>query len=64
MLATDWAQLVGNLLDGALALGQHVDDLSAAPTAQRLGHLGERIEQCVLRLAVGHAAMLRSPPTR
>ena len=54
------ADLVSQLLDVALALGEHVDELGAAPVAERLGDLGEGVEQRILRLPITH----RQPPQR
>ena len=52
--------LGGDLLNGTFALGEDVDDLRSPATAQRLGHLGERIEQGILRCPISHA----DPPIR
>ena len=49
------ADLVGDLLDGTFALGEDVDDLGSPATGQRLGHLGERVEQRILRCPISHA---------
>ena len=46
--------LSGELLDGALALGQDVDDLRPPPARQRLRHLGEGVEEGVLGVPIGH----------
>ena len=48
VLATLWPISSATLLDRALALGQHVDDLGAAAVAERLGDRGERVEERVL----------------
>ena len=54
------ADLGGELVDVAFALGEHVDQLGAATVAERLGDLGERVEQRILRLSITH----RQPPQR
>jgi hypothetical protein len=43
-----------DLVDRAVALGEEVDDLGPASARQRLGDLGEALEQRVLRGAVSH----------
>ena len=42
------ADLGGELLDVAFTLGEDVDELGPSPVAERLGDLGEPVEQCVL----------------
>ena len=54
------ADLGGELVDVAFALGEHVDQLGAATVAERLGDLGERVVQRILRLPITH----RQPPQR
>ena len=54
------ADLGGELLDVTFALGEHVDQLGSAPVAERLGDLGERVEQRILRL-LGHPSHDSSP---
>jgi len=39
------SDLGGDVLHGALALGQHIDDLDPAPARQRLGDLGEPVAE-------------------
>ena len=54
--------LAGDLLHRALALGEDIDDLGSPTAGQRLGHLGEALEQRVLGGAVthhGHLTALR-----
>ncbi|MEZ5219743.1 MAG: hypothetical protein R2715_24910 [Ilumatobacteraceae bacterium] len=46
--------LCGEFLDVAFALFEHVDQLEAAPRRQRLGHLGEPVEECRLRLVISN----------
>ncbi len=48
------SDLVGELLDRPFALGEDIDDLGSPSTRHRLGHLGERVEECVLRGPVTH----------
>jgi hydroxyacylglutathione hydrolase len=48
------SDLIRELLDGSFALRQDIDNLCTTPTRQRLGDLGERIEQSVLRYPVTH----------
>jgi uncharacterized membrane protein YccC len=43
------ADLLAELLDLALSLGEHVDDLGAAPVPERLRDGGERVEESRLR---------------
>jgi hypothetical protein len=43
------ADLLAELLDRALSLGEHVDDLGAAPIPERLRDGGERVEESRLR---------------
>ena len=43
------ADLLAELLDRALSLGEHVDDLGAAPVPERLRDGGERVEESRLR---------------
>ena len=49
------ADLLGDVVDRPLTLGEHIDDLGAAPAGQGLGHLGERLVQRVLGDPVTHA---------
>jgi hypothetical protein len=46
--------LGGDLLHGALALSEHVDDLGAAPTPQRGRYGRKRIEQGTLGRSATH----------
>lgn len=55
--------LVGELLYMSLALGEHVDQLSAASVRQRLGDPGEPIEQRILRDPITHDAFIQSAQT-
>jgi hypothetical protein len=48
--------LLGELLDRPFPLGEKVDDLGAAPIAQRLRRRREPVEQRVLRHSVTHGA--------
>jgi hypothetical protein len=50
--------LAGELLDGPLAVGEDVQQLDPPATAQRLAHLGERVEQGRLGRTVRHVALL------
>jgi hypothetical protein len=52
--------LVGDLLDGTLALGEQVDDLGSATGPQGTGHLGKCRKQCILRRPIAHLLILRS----
>ena len=53
------ADLGGELVDMAFALGEHVDQLGAATVAERLGDLGERVVQRILRLPITHPNLLK-----
>ena len=48
------AEETGEFVDVTLTLCQHVDQLGAAPVAQCLRHVGEGVEQFVLRRWVSH----------
>ncbi|MDN5858525.1 MAG: hypothetical protein L0H84_07865 [Pseudonocardia sp.] len=50
--------LAGDLLDGPLALREHVDDLCPPPGPQRAGHLCEHREQSILRRSISQGPML------
>ena len=52
------ADLGGEFLDVSLALGEHVDQLRTPPVGERLGDVGEPVEQRILGDSVTH----RSPP--
>jgi hypothetical protein len=58
--------LVGELLDAALALGEDLDDLGAPSGAQGGGDAAEAVEQCVLGGSAGrggrHELLLPSVP--
>ena len=49
------ADLVGDVVDRPLTLGEHIDDLGPAPAGQGLGDLGEPLVQRVLGDPVTHA---------
>lgn len=46
--------LPGDLLDGALALRQHIDDLGSPAAGERLGDRGEGVEQGILGHPLTH----------
>ena len=52
------ADLLAELLDRALSLGEHVNDLGAAPVAERLRDGGERVEESRLRSLSPHILKL------
>ena len=52
------AQLVGNFIDRTLALREHVDDLGAAPTGERLCHFSEAVEEDIFHGTVTHEPMV------
>ena len=54
-------ELARDLLDRALALGEQVDDLGPPPGGERLGDLGEPLEEGVLRGSVTHAGQSVPP---
>ena len=53
------ADLPRQLLHRSLALGEHVGDLGSTAARQRLGHLGEAVEERILGLSVTHGDILR-----
>lgn len=48
------ADLVGQSLDVARTLGQHIDDLGSPAVRKRLRHLGETVEQRIFRVTITH----------
>ena len=46
--------LARELVDRAFALREHVDDLGPPAAPERLGDLGERIEENVLGFTIAH----------
>ena len=50
--------LVRELVDGAFALREHVDDLRPSAARERLGDLGEGVEEAVLGCTVAHQGLI------
>ena len=46
--------LTGDVVDGAFALREHVDDLCPSATRECLGDFGERVEECILGFTIAH----------